>query len=93
MNILLIGVDQMRADVAGPGKAVPSVTPHLDALYAASADFTRAYSTCPLCTPARASMFTGDYAFRHGMGTNCDMMMNHVKKRSTPSSAGVADDR
>lgn len=84
MNILLIGVDQMRADVAGPGKAVPSVTPHLDALYTASADFTRAYSTCPLCTPARASMFTGDYAFRHGMGTNCDMYHSLARELADP---------
>lgn len=72
-NVLLIGVDQMRSDVAGSGKTVPAVTPHLDRLYAESANFTRAYSSCPLCSPARASMFTGDYAFKHGMGTNCDM--------------------
>ncbi|MCP4380659.1 MAG: sulfatase-like hydrolase/transferase [Hyphomicrobiales bacterium] len=72
-NILFIGVDQMRADVVGPGKAVPSISPNLDGLIAEGVAFTRAYSTCPLCTPARASMFTGDYAFRHGMGTNCDM--------------------
>lgn len=72
-NILLIGVDQMRSDVAGPGKSVPAVTPCLDRLYAESANFTRAYASCPLCSPARASMFTGDYAFKHGMGTNCDM--------------------
>ena len=32
-------VDQMRADVAGPRKAVPSVTPHLDALAALVAEF------------------------------------------------------
>lgn len=72
-NVLLIGVDQMRSDVAGPGKRVPAVTPHLDALHARSARFERAYSSCPLCSPARASLFTGDYAFAHGMGTNCDM--------------------
>ncbi len=72
-NVLLIGVDQMRSDVAGPGKKVPALTPALDRLYRQSAAFERAYSSCPLCSPARASMFTGDYAFRHGMGTNCDM--------------------
>ncbi len=72
-NVLLIGVDQMRSDVAGPGKTVPALTPHLDRLYRESASFTRAYASCPLCSPARASMFTGDYAFKHGMGTNCDM--------------------
>lgn len=84
-NILLIGVDQMRADVAGPTKRAPTVTPHLDNLYSKSANFTRAYSSCPLCSPARASMFTGDYAFKHGMGTNCDMYHSLSTELSDPS--------
>ena len=84
-NVLLIGVDQMRSDVAGPGKAVPALTPALDALYAESASFTRAYSSCPLCTPARASMLTGDYAFKHGMGTNCDMYHSLAAELPDPS--------
>ncbi len=84
-NFLLIGVDQMRSDVAGPGKTVPAVTPALDKLYAQSANFTRAYASCPLCSPARASMFTGDYAFRHGMGTNCDMYHSLATELPDPS--------
>ena len=72
-NLLLIGVDQLRHDVVGPGKSVPARTPNIDALLAGGVRFDRTYTTCSLCTPARASMFTGDYAFRHGMGTNCDM--------------------
>ncbi len=72
-NLLFIGVDQLRYDVVGANKAVPTDTPNMDALIAAGASFSRTYATCPLCTPSRASMFTGDYAFRHGMGTNCDM--------------------
>jgi len=84
-NILLIGVDQMRSDVAGPGKAVPALTPHLDQLYAESAYFDRSYSSCPLCSPARASMLTGDYAFRHGMGTNCDMYHSLATDLADPS--------
>ncbi len=84
-NVLLVGVDQMRADVAGPGKAVPALTPNLDALYAESAHFPRAYASCPLCTPSRASLFTGDYAFRHGMGTNCDMYHVLAAELADPS--------
>lgn len=83
-NVLFIGVDQMRADVVGPGKTVPALTPRLDALFEESAYFTRAYSSCPLCTPARASMLTGDYAFRHGMGTNCDMYHALAKELAAP---------
>ena len=72
-NLLFIGVDQLRWDVIGPKKSVPVETPNMDRLIAGGVSFTHSYTTCPLCTPARASMFTGDYAFRHGMGTNCDM--------------------
>ena len=72
-NLLFIGVDQLRHDVVGPGKSQPVDTPNIDALIAGGVSFERTYTSCPLCTPSRASMFTGDYAFRHGMGTNCDM--------------------
>lgn len=72
-NLLFIGVDQLRYDVVAPNKTVPTDTPNIDALIASGVSFERTYATCPLCTPSRASMLTGDYAFRHGMGTNCDM--------------------
>lgn len=72
-NLLFIGVDQLRWDAVGPDKTLPTITPHIDRLIAEGVSFSRSYATCPLCTPSRASMFTGDYAFRHGMGTNCDM--------------------
>lgn len=35
--------------------------------------FTNAYSVCSLCTPARASIFTGKYPHKHGLWNNCDM--------------------
>lgn len=72
-NLLFIGVDQLRWDVVGPQKTVPVETPNIDRLIESGVCFERAYATSPLCTPSRASMFTGDYAFKHGMGTNCDM--------------------
>jgi uncharacterized sulfatase len=41
-------------------------TPALDTLAAQGIRFDRAYTTCPLCTPARAALFTG--AFSHTSG-------------------------
>ena len=85
-NVLFIGVDQLRHDVVGPGKAVPADTPHIDALIENGVSFERTYATSPLCTPSRASMFTGDYAFRHGMGTNCDMYHTLGTELAEPDS-------
>ena len=72
-NIILIQVDQMRYDTPGYAGSSPCMTPNLDTLAAQGCIFTQARTPCSLCSPARASMFTGDYAFTHGMGTNCDM--------------------
>jgi arylsulfatase A-like enzyme len=83
-NLLLIGVDQLRWDCLGPHKAVPVATPNLDRLMEGGVSFERTYATCPLCTPSRASMLTGDYAFTHGMGTNCDMYHALARELATP---------
>ena len=45
-------------------------TPHLDALAARGTRFTAAYSTCPICVPARASFMTGRYVHQIGYWDN-----------------------
>lgn len=72
-NILWIGLDQIRFDTLGVNGNTVCRTPNMDRLAEGGVNFTRAYTPCSLCSPARASMFTGRYAFDHGMGTNCDM--------------------
>jgi arylsulfatase A-like enzyme len=44
--------------------------PTYDRLCREGLHFSRAQSVCPLCTPARASMLTGQYPYRHGMTMN-----------------------
>ncbi len=80
-NILWIGVDQMRADSLTNKKCQ---TPYLDQLAEKSVSFRRAYSPSSLCTPSRGSMFTGLFAFNHGMGTNCDMYHALAKELPDP---------
>lgn len=60
-NILLIITDQQRADTIGPDTAGPDRTPALDALRRHAVTFSNAFTTCPLCGPARASLFSGRY--------------------------------
>ena len=50
----------------------PLKMPHFEALAADGVRFERAYSVCPVCTPARASMMTGLYPSAHGLKWNTD---------------------
>ncbi len=65
-NILLITTDQQRFDtIAALGN--PSIfTPHMDFMTQKGVTFTRAYSDCPICVPARNTLLTG----RHGYTNN-----------------------
>ncbi|MCD6120642.1 MAG: sulfatase-like hydrolase/transferase [Spirochaetales bacterium] len=84
-NILWIGVDQLRYDTIGYYGNRICRTPNLDRLAGEGVSFSSAYTPCSLCTPARASMFTAKYAFKHGMGTNCDMYHALARELPTPS--------
>jgi arylsulfatase A-like enzyme len=83
-NILWIGLDQIRADTLQQKPEKVCCTPNMDSLSKSGVSFTRAYTPCSLCSPARASMFTGRYAFIHGMGTNCDMYHSLASELQDP---------
>jgi arylsulfatase A-like enzyme len=65
-NILLIGLDTVRADAVGARPGKPSLTPALDELAAESDVFLDAYSTFNVTNPSFASIFTGLYGKHHG---------------------------
>ena len=71
-NILLIMTDQHRLSAVGAYGDTPCQTPHIDALAEDGIRFENAYTTCPVCTPARASVITGQYPHNHGMITNIE---------------------
>ncbi|MFU8888902.1 MAG: sulfatase-like hydrolase/transferase [Trueperaceae bacterium] len=64
-NLLLLMTDQQRADTVEPGG--PCLTPHLQALAADGVRFDRCYATNPICSPSRASLYTGLLPHAHGM--------------------------
>ena len=61
-NILLIIADDFGVHQLGcttPGGTGFFQTPHLDRLAAEGVRFARAYATAPVCSPSRASLYTG----------------------------------
>ena len=66
-NILILMTDQQRFDSLGcyGGRVVD--TPNLDRLAAEGALFEKCYSPCPICTPSRASIWTGKAVPGHGV--------------------------
>lgn len=58
-NVLLVMCDQMRGDCLGIAGHPDVKTPNLDTLAAQGVRFENAYSACPSCVPARATLFTG----------------------------------
>ena len=73
-NILFIICDQMSPRVMGWTGETEVKTPHLDDFSQLSYCFTNAYTTCPLCAPARHSLYTGVYPSHHWVLRN-DMKM------------------
>ena len=56
-NILIILADGMQADAVERNH--PCITPTLEVLSKRGVRFTNAHTTCPTCSPARASLMTG----------------------------------
>lgn len=58
-NIVFIMADEMRADCIGAAGHPDVQTPYLDTLLHNGIYYPNAYSACPSCVPARASLHTG----------------------------------
>ena len=58
-NIVLIMTDEMRGDCMGIAGHPDVKTPYIDSLATQGIYFPNAYSACPSCVPARASLHTG----------------------------------
>ncbi|KAA3612457.1 MAG: hypothetical protein DWQ01_04750 [Planctomycetota bacterium] len=67
--ILILSDDQGTADLGAFGTE-DVVTPHLDALADRGVRFTQFYAASSICSPSRASLLTGRYPHRAGVGGN-----------------------
>ena len=58
-NVLFVMVDQLMPQLTGTYGHDVVETPHLDRLAGEGVRFDAAYTPCPMCAPARASVVTG----------------------------------
>ncbi len=65
-NLIVIKLDEHRHDQFGYMNHPVVKTPNIDRLAAEANVFTNEYTVSPLCTPSRASFFTGKYTMQHG---------------------------
>ncbi|MDT8390723.1 MAG: sulfatase-like hydrolase/transferase, partial [Lentisphaeria bacterium] len=69
-NILIFCTDEQRGDHLSCMGHPDVKTPNIDRLAAEGTLFKNCYSSCPICMPARATMFTGQTNRVNGMPDN-----------------------
>ena len=81
-NIILILTDQQRWDSLGCNGNKFVSTPNVDQLAAGGANCTNSFTPWPVCTPARATMWTGVFPHQHQVIYNSYDMDNLLKETS-----------
>lgn len=86
-NILILMPDQHRADCLSCAGHPVVRTPNLDRLADEGMRFRTAYTTSPVCMPARSSFLSGLYCHNHGQWENvghlppgADTYLHHVRE-------------
>jgi uncharacterized sulfatase len=78
-NFVFILTETQATNVVGAYGHPELQTPNIDGLAQMGIKFDRAYTTCPLCTPARAGMFSGIYPHTSGAWTNNLALGSNIK--------------
>ncbi len=98
-NVIFILSDDHRYDYMGFHPESPDFlnTPSMDRMAAEGAHIANAFVSTSLCSPSRASILTGQYAFRHGAVDNQNEMkpsfLNNFKTQGTRpviSASGIS---
>src|SRR3984957_146609 len=91
LNVLLVTLDQFRADSLSAAGHPLVRTPNLDRLAAAGGRLARHYSQAAPCAPGRACLYTGTYQLNNrvvGNGTPLDERFDNVARAA--ARAGYA---
>lgn len=75
-SILLVTIDTWRWDGLGASGSGRVATPRLDALASGGAYLRKVQTSCPLTTPAHATILTGLEPHRHGIRDNIHYRLN-----------------
>ena len=81
---ILIMTDSQRRDMVGcygspfTTPEHPTPTPQLDYLASGGVRFSRAYTTSPVCGPARSAIFTGTYPHTNGVWSNSVALATNI---------------
>ena len=78
-NILFLMTDQHRVDTLGAYGNEHVITPVLDELARTGTRFDRWYTPTAICTPARASLLTGQAPFRHKVLANHERNVGYIE--------------
>ena len=78
-QIVLIMTDTQRKDMLGCYGNKDMITPNLDRLAKEGMLFNNAYTTQPVCGPARSGIFTGTYPHTNGCWGNSMPLGDNVK--------------
>ncbi len=91
-NILIILSDQLAQQAVGIYGNRHVSTPNIDALARGGVRFSKAYTSCPLCQPARACLWTGLLSHQTGVDSNgMNYPVPTVSKR-TPTLGEIFSD-
>ncbi len=71
-NLVILMSDEHNPKILGASGHPVVKTPHLDRLAARGTMFTSAYTTSPVCVPARAAFAVGKYVHQIGYWDNAD---------------------
>jgi uncharacterized sulfatase len=78
-SFVLIMTDTQATNVIGAYGHPEMQTPCIDRLAGEGIQFQHAYTSCPVCTPARAGLFTGIYPHSAGPWTNNLPLGDNIK--------------
>lgn len=78
-KVILIMTDSQRMDMVGCYGNPDMKTPNLDRLAAEGIRFDCAYTTQPVCQPARSAIFTGSYPHSCASWSNCMGVSDNVQ--------------